>query len=96
MLSHVLLLRTVEVESLVSESTFSTSLGEVILRVFFLLFLGKSFPFLAFLFGQDAFPTSHLGHRTCTKQTSVIGKETELRPPRAPTEGDNLCRFYLQ
>lgn len=89
-------MRTVEVESLVSDSTFSTSLGELILIAFFLLFLGNSFPFLAFLFGEDAFPASHLGHRTCTKHTSVIAQETAACPLGAPTECFHWCRFYLE
>lgn len=64
---------TVEVESLVSESAFSTSLRVLSLGVFFLLLLGDSFPFLAFLFGEHTFPTSHLGHRTCDEQNTRQG-----------------------
>lgn len=56
---------TAEVESLVSDSARSTSLTLLNPAVFFLLLLGISFPFLAFLFGEPGFPTSHLGHRTC-------------------------------
>ena len=63
---------TAEVESLVSESAFSTSPSVLSLGVFFLLLLGDSFPFLAFLFGEPTFPTSHLGHRTCEEGTVSI------------------------
>lgn len=63
---------TAEVESLVSESAFSTSPSVLSLGVFFLLLLGDSFPFLAFLFGEPTFPTSHLGHRTCEEETVSI------------------------
>lgn len=62
---------TVEVESFDSESAFSTSLRVLSLGVLFLLLLDISFPFLAFLFGEDTFPTSHLGQRTLIRHTEV-------------------------
>lgn len=64
---------TLEVESLVSESAFSTSLRVLSRGVFFLLLLGDSFPFLTFLFGEHTFPTSHLGHRICVEQNTRQG-----------------------
>lgn len=68
---------TAEVESLVSERAFSTSLTELSPAGFFLLLFRDSFPFLTFLFGEPTVPTSNLGHRTCVKENILLTSPTQ-------------------